>query len=350
MQEGVYGTRTWFDTPSPSSLLHTGLVGPDNELNPSGDPRRDHGDYGKGMNHDSYTRPGWSQAYVYGYSASRQWLRAIRQWVEAVNPAVWQDLLTLQLSGHDAEALEADLRAAYTLSLWVHSHGKNGGWKGWGSGDQHAFMAEAGKWVPSSSSIFVNYFRDSTAYSPLSADMDLRDTDPGPAPAMPRVALGVRAVEVHTLRAAMLNGSPDDFFNDADLYAEVSIGDQRYVESTQQGENDVRPPWVSVGLVPDSAAAVPIRYELYDEDDTPQSILLGSPSAKDVIDVHPAAERTYAEFLISVPLRELSGDVSGIHDSEQTPATLRGGGGDDDPAEITLYVTVRALEGTAASP
>jgi hypothetical protein len=348
MQEGVYGTRTWFDTPMPSTLLHTGLVGPENELNPSNDPRRDHGDYEKGMNHDSYTRPGWSEAYVYGYSASRQWLRAIRQWVEAVDPAVWRDLLTLELSSRDAQALADDLRAAYTLSLWVHSHGKNGGWKGWGSGDLSVFLPEAGKWVSSSSSIFVNDFRDPTAYRPLSTGMELRDTDPGPAPAMPRVALGVRAVEVRTLRAAMLSGSPDGFFNNADLYAEISIGGQRYVESTQQGEDDISPAWISVGLVPDSAVAVSIRYDLYDEDDTPQSILEGSP-AKDVIDIHPAAGRTYAEFLIDVSRRKLSGDLGGIHDSEQTFATLRGGGGDRDPAEVTLYVTVRELEDTAAS-
>lgn len=339
MKGGVYGTRTWFDTPSPSSLLHTGLVGSNNELNPTGDARRDHGDYDKGMSHDSYSRPRWPQAYVYGYSASRQWLRAIRQWVEAVDPAVWRELRTLRLSGSEAKDLEEDLWAAYGLSLWVNSKGKDGAWKGRGSGDESLFLRTTIHWVPVSSSISARYFRDSTAFRPLAHGMDLRNADPGPAPPMPRIALGVRAVEVRTLRAAMLSGSPDDFFNDADLYAVLFIGGQRYVEATQQGKSDLRPPWISVGLVPDSATEIPIRYELYDEDDS---------GADDVIDVHPAAGHTYAEFRIDAARHSLSGDLSGIHESKQNPARFRGGGGDDYPAEVTVYVTIRALDDQVA--
>ncbi|HEY7769255.1 MAG TPA: hypothetical protein VIB55_13900, partial [Longimicrobium sp.] len=117
MQGGVYGTRTWFDTPAPSTLLRSGLVGPRNDLYPTRDSTRDHGGYKGGMNRDSYSRPRWPQAYVYAYSGSRQWLRAIRQWVEQVDPAIWRELVALRLNSADATALARDLRASYLLSL-----------------------------------------------------------------------------------------------------------------------------------------------------------------------------------------------------------------------------------------
>lgn len=330
MRGDVYGTRTWFDTPSPSLLLHTGLVGSSDDLEPTGDPARDHGGYDAGMNHDSYSRPRWSQAYVYAYSASRQWLRAIRQWVEQVDPAIWRDLLALQLARHDRAALALDLTGACLISLWVNMEGKDGAWKGRGSGDP-AFLGTAMKWAAMPNSIFVERF--SAAAASLARGMRLRDTDPGAAPAMPRVALGVRAVEVRTLHAAALDGTPDTF-RDADLYAAVTIAGQRYVESTLQDEDDVRPPWLSVHMVPDSVAAVRVRYELYDEDD-------GTP---DIMDIHPAAGRRYAEFQLDVRSRVLSGDLLGVHNTKRAATTLRAGGGDNYPASVDLYVNVRELE------
>ncbi len=334
MQGGVYGTRTWFDTPSPPSSLHTGLVGPGNELEPTGDPSRDHGGYHAGMNHDSYSRPGWSQAYVYGYSASRQWLRAVRQWVEQVDPGVWQELMALRLGGGDAAALANDVLFSYYLSLWVDMQGKNGTWKGEGSGDLYALGNAAKAWMPAASSIFVTQFIGG-AYAPVTRGMDQRDTDPGAAPSMPRVTLRQRAVEVRTLRATVTSGSPD-FWSQADLYARVTIGGQQYVDATQQDQDQVQPAWLSVGLVSDSAAVVPVRYEIFDEDDFGE--------LPDVIDVSPAGGRSFAEFTIEVRGHGLSGDLTGVHDDEATAATLLGGGGDDYAASVILYVTARELE------
>jgi hypothetical protein len=334
MRGGVYGTRTWFDTPSPSPALHTGLVGHGNELKPTGDPSRDHGGYHAGMNHDSYSRPGWSQAYVYAYSASRQWLRAVRQWVEQVDPGVWQELMALRLGEDDAAALANDVLYSYYLSLWVKLQDKNGTWKGEGSGDLLSSGDAALDWMPAASSIFVRQFVQA-AYVPVVHGMNQPDTDPGAAPPMPRVALHRRAVEVRTLRAAVRSGSPDTF-SQADLYARVTIGGQQYVEATQQDQDPVQPAWLSVGLVSDSAAVVQMRYELFDEDN------LGE--RPDVIDVGPAAGRTFAEFTIGVRGHALSGDLRGVHESERNAATLRGGGGDDYPASVTLYVTLRELE------
>lgn len=340
MQGGVYGTRTWFDTPAPSASLHTGLVGHGNALHPSGNARRDHGDYDSGMNHDSYTRPGWAQAYVYAYSASRQWLAAIRQWVEQVDPAVWRDLVAIRLSSDDLGRLGADLALAYQLSLWVDSSGKDGAWKGRGSGDGSSFKLALGVWMAMGEDVFLQRFRGAAAYRPLVIDMDKKDTDPGFTPIMPTVTLARRAVEVRTLRAAMTGGSPDSpgLTDAGDLFAVVTIAGQPYTEATQQGRNEIRPAWLSIGFVPETAGTVPIRYQLWDEDG-------GMAGANDPIDVNPARGRVAADFQLDLRTHVLSGSLTGVHDSEQRAATLRGGG-DADPAVVTLYVTERALEST----
>lgn len=347
MQGAVYGTRTWFDTPSPSASLHTGLVGHGNDLHPAGDPRRDHGDYDTGMNHDSYDRPGWSQAYVYAYSASRQWLAAIRQWVEQTDPAVWRDLVAIKLSANDSERLAGDLASAYELSLWVNLQGKNGGWKGRGSGSGTSFSAAVREWMASGEDVFLQRFRGAAGYRPLVIDMDKKDTDPGSPPVIPTVTLGRRAVEVRTLRAAMTGGSPDSpsFTDAAGLFAVVIIAGQSYTEATQQGSNDIRPSWLSIGFVPETAGTASVRYQLFDEDG-------GLAGANDPIDVNPARGRVAAEFQLDLRTHALSGSLTGVHDTEQRAATLVGGG-DADSAVVTLYVTEHALQTsqvTAAPP
>jgi hypothetical protein len=330
MRAGVYGTRTWFDTPSPDASLRTGLY-------PSADPVEGHGGYDEGMNQDSYNRPKWPQAYVYGYSASRQWLRAVRQWVEQVEPAVWRELLALQLPVSDASAVTADLTASYLVSLWATPfEGKDGTWKGRGSGAVFSFGGVSLGWVLAPNSIIVQRFRGEAAYGPLVRDMEKRGVAPaGDAPRLPRVMLGRRAVQVRTIRAAMLHGGAD-LLGDTDLYAVVTIAGQRYVEATQQGRDEIRPQWLSIGLVPDSSDVVPVVYELFDQD-------VGVDDM-DVIDIHPARGRTRVEFGFDVHGHALSGDLHGVHDHESRAAELRGGGGDDAPASVTLYVTGHALE------
>ncbi|HEX2210743.1 MAG TPA: hypothetical protein VHG93_23880 [Longimicrobium sp.] len=342
MQDGAYGTRTWFDTPSPPASLHTGLVA-GGDLLPTGDPTRDHGGYRSGMNRDSYSRPGWPQAYVYAYSASRQWLRAARQWVEQVDSTVWQDLLRFQLTPADRRLVMDDLYASYVISLWVAVDGKNGAWKGWGSGDTKAFGRYGLGWATlAATSPVVASFRGENKYMLLTDEMDRRNTDPGPPPAMPRVELRRRAVEVRTYRAAVLSGTPDGILNESDLYARVTIGGQQYVEATQQGADDIQPKWLSLGLVPDTATVIPIRYELFDEDDIGET--------PDIIDVGAPGGRTHAQFQIEVRDRRLSGDLSEVHDTASNPAALLGGGGDRYRGFVLLSVTVRELETLPAPP
>jgi hypothetical protein len=326
-----YGTRTWFDTDSVSTSLRTGLY-------PSSDTILGHGGYDSGMNQDSYSRPHWPQAYVYAYSASRQWLRAVRQWVEGVDPAIWQDLLALQLPPSDARAVTKDLTVSYAVSLWTTPlEGKDGTWKGRGSGDFASLIGSSLLWMLKPNSILVRRFRGDSAYAPLVLGMDSSSVAPADTqPKMPRFALDRRAVEVRTLRVGMLDGDPDAWGN-ADLYAVVTIDGQRYVESTQQGRNEISPQWLSIGLVPESSGVVPVVYELFDED------VLGDKD--DAIDIHPDSGRTHVEFGFDVREHELSGDLRGIHDDEVHMAVLQGGGEKKlAPALILLYVTGHALD------
>lgn len=339
MQGGVYGTRTWFDTPAPSPLLRTGLVGPGNDMDPTRDSARDHGGYDAGMNHDSYSRPRWSEAYVYAYSGSRQWLRAIRQWVEQVDPAIWRELVALRLNSADATALTKDLRASYQVSLWVFDFkAKNGAWKGHGSGDATSFAYVGGKWAAAANSMIVQQFHR-PAYDLLVRGMDQRGTSPGAPPPLPRFALERRAVEVRTLRAALRAGNPDNALNEADLYAQVAIGGQTFVEATRQDSDEIQPAWLSIAFVPDTATVIPVRYELFDED--------GPGELPDTIDVGPGAGRAFATFDLTMRGRVLSGDLTGVHDAKPNAATLHGGG-DSYPASVTLYVNVRELQPKAA--
>src|SRR4029450_6028574 len=92
--------------------------------------RENHGSYDDGMNHDSYVRPRWDEAYVFSYCASLQWIESAKDWVAAVNPAFWEQLRTFK--GY--AGLTYDQEAGYRLSEWLDFGGHNGSWKGPGSG------------------------------------------------------------------------------------------------------------------------------------------------------------------------------------------------------------------------
>jgi hypothetical protein len=192
--------------------------------------------------------------------------------------------------------------------------------------------------VPAPNSLIVQQFRK-PVHDLLARGMDQRGTHPGAPPPLPRVALGRRAVEVRTLRAALLAGKPDGLINKADLYARVTIGGQTFVDATQQGSNEIQPAWLSIAFVPDTATVIPVRYELFDED--------GPGELPDTIDVGPSAGRTFAAFQLAVRGHALSGDLTGVHDAKPNAATLDGGG-DKYPASVTLYVIVRKLQTQSA--
>jgi hypothetical protein len=143
-------------------------------------------------------------------------------------------------------------------------------------------------------------------------------------------------MEVRTLRAALLAGRPDGLINKADLYAQVTIGNQTFVEATQQGRDEIQPAWLSVGFVPETEAVIPVRYEMFDE--------AGPLKLPVTIDVGPRAGLTFATFKLAVRGHALAGDLNGVHDAKTNAAILRGGGGDQYPASVTLYVTVRELQ------
>lgn len=125
---GGYRTETFFGSPPGLGLdLYTGYYPNDK---PAGQGREPHGTYTSGMNHDSYVRPRWDEAYVFAYAASRQWTAAMGNWAEAENPGFWSRVKTFGVAGQDAADLKTDLNAAYRISEWIATPGKTGTGRG----------------------------------------------------------------------------------------------------------------------------------------------------------------------------------------------------------------------------
>lgn len=332
-QPGIYRATTWFDVPNPSNNIRTGLSGPNGPW-PTGDPNTDHGDYDRGMNHDSYNRPGWAEAYVHAYAASRQWLDAVENWISSVSPDAWTRILTYQANAAVAAELIFDLENAYQLSLWVASNGKDGAWKGRGSGSLEDFAPTAVRYELANSTM-RRIFADGRVYSPITADLAKRNIDPGPAPAVPSVTLALRAIEVRTIHVRAID-SPDSFIcGAADYNAILTISGLDFVEPTQQGSDAIEPEWHTIQFVPLTESRVLVNYALIDED-------RGVCGASDVIDINPAIGQTALKFEFDPTTHQLSGDVSGTHDSVADAVSV-GGEGENDRAVVRFYVTERPL-------
>lgn len=117
-----YATLTWFDAaPAQREGVKTGKASTNSDTS-----QLPHGGYTTGMNHDSYVRPNWEQAYVFAYSGERQWVNQVRLWVNEINPAVWQGATELSLEGNYLSRLNSDYNAMYRISEWVKSGSESG--------------------------------------------------------------------------------------------------------------------------------------------------------------------------------------------------------------------------------
>ncbi len=128
-----------------NSFLYTGYYKHDEGPATKPPGAVDHGDYDTGLNKDSYYRQlkskDWQTAYVFAYAGSRQWVQAVRTWVNEVDPTFWSSVQTATLGTSDRQALDKDLNAAHRISEWVALQGADGHWKGKGSGSTAEFLA-----------------------------------------------------------------------------------------------------------------------------------------------------------------------------------------------------------------
>lgn len=340
---GAYRTDTWFTSTPPAGdmSVYTGRY-------PASNPGpRDHGNYDVGMNHDSYSRPRFDEAYVFGFAATREWVNAVHQWANEVTPGFWNAVRAYNVSGGDRAMLDSDLDAAYRVSEWVAVSGADGHWKGRGSGSLAEFAAYSAKFAASPNSPFVRQFRDKHVYALISAGLE-QNSSPGSPPSVPRVGLNRQAVIVRTLSAAEkddvgLFEPKIDPLGKADFYAVIDVAGQRFTESMQKDKSSVDTAWTTIKFVPVGTGPVPIHYALWDEDGG----LLGSD---DHCDVHPGGGKRDLDMSFNPSNHALTGDVNGVFDGPNRVCTSSGAKPDKDRAVIRFYVTAAALADPGPPP
>ncbi len=353
---GPYRPETWFD--SPGTGLHTGYY-PNNKKPTAGIVC--HGDYTSGLNKDSYARQlpipvnpqpkdchkeprDWQTAYVFAYAGSRQWVNAVRTWVNEIDPTVWRSVQTYSLGSADRSALNFDLEAAYRLSEWV-AFSENGHWKGNGSGSAAEFAAFATRWTSATDSRFVKEFKVRGIHRLLINGLTSNGATISPAstpvPTVPRISLNRRAIIVKTVQVAEKNDvgffeSKIDPGGKADFYAKITVAGQTFVEAMQLDKSSVSPAWTTIKFVPSSTAQVPIRYELWDEDG-------GVRGDDDRCDINPTKGVRDLNFNFVVSSHNNTGNITGVHDSPTKTVTSQGNKPDSDRARVQFYVTERPL-------
>src|ERR1043165_1142353 len=294
-----FASKTWLDVASstePMQELHTGWY---DFKEPIKNGQERHDDFNKvvGLNKDSYSRPDWERAYVFAYSATRQWIREFRKWLwiarvpyNDIGEPVWDQMMKYSC-GVNFIALMQDLSFAYHMSEWVDSPlaSTSGKWKGNGSRNllmgPSAFNAWAHR-IPDSEQELQ--FTQKEIYGLLVEGLYDFVT---PVPNLPAIgntnasgekALIVRTIEIKGFPIKIQTPDPPfpintqtpdlpEFLNN--MYAKLNFSDgnrysQDLIESTQQGKpivtgDDMK--WESIVFVPGDTQKININYDLFDE-------------------------------------------------------------------------------------
>ncbi len=317
-----YSTRTWFDaTPGPGVLtLWTGKYP---AANPAAPLLTDHGNYTVGMNHDSYVRPRWDEAYVYGWNGSRQWIASIQRWVNEADPtgATWTSVRTLALSQANRDALQRDLGASHWGSEWITLKGQDGHWKGNRSGSGAAFLKSQAAWMGKGDSIFVNHFKIDHWYHPLAGTLNA--TLPGvavpaiaPVPPITKKVIRVRTLSVDELPVGKLELRVNTPF-DPNYYARIAIDGQSFIEAMQLSNAHVQPAWYTLRFIDRSDFSATIRYELLSQ----------NSGGNYPCDINPIANKQYIDCTLNMGLvgDTVSGDIVGNAGATLTSAGVAPG-------------------------
>jgi hypothetical protein len=335
-----YRTETWFGGPLPAGMnvftahaSHYKGPTPPAYVQP-------HGGYTSGMNHDEYGRPRWDEAYVFAYVACREWVSAIRGWVNEARPGYWNTLKAYAPNAINTLALERDHWAAYRISEWAKTGDEDGHWKGRGSGSRSDFLGFSANWITSSDSIFTNQFKGSNSTLQQMSKGLYTAGPPATTPpdVPPLTSFAYRAVIVRTLSVKekgdeSLTELKVDPGGDADFYAKITVAGQTFVEAMQLDKSSFTPAWTTIKFIPATTASVAIKYELWDEDS-------GPAGDDDHADINPATGARDLNFTLSVTGRALSGDITGVHDSAASAVTSEGKKGDSDRAVVRFFTTV----------
>ncbi len=336
-----FRTETWFNSNSAGLGIRTGNYPNNDPIAPA----TDHGDYFQGMNHDSYVRPRWQDAYVFAYAASKEWLNACKRWAAEVDPDFWTLARNITLTPAQQTDLSVDLTAAYRISEWITDlglGGADGHWKGNGSGSAADFVPFFATWTTAADSIFVQQFRVKQWYLDLSGNLTGATPPATPVPAVPKIitndrrAVIISTVSFTDLSTGVFDSKFDPPFGTPDFYAQISLGGETFLEAMQVDKGDFLPYWTTIKFVPTTTQGIDIRYELWDED--------GIGFSDDQADINPAAGVRGLNFRFTIASHQLSGDLSGLHDTLGSAVASAGAEPDTLRARIRLWVTERKLQ------
>jgi len=321
-----YRTETWFSTPPNSSNVYTGISSSFVGQAPANHPS--HGSYANGLNKDSYyMKPNWEHAYTFAYVASREWINAIKAWVEQESPGFWRQMQTIEISSFE---LGQDLGATYRLSEWV----EEGHWKGKGSGDPTSFLAHSLTWLGLPDGAIVEEFKNRTAYRAISNNLTGAQPPTKPIPVVPSLPLSHRAVIIRTLNVKESSTgyleTRIDPGADPDYYARVKLFGQTFTEATQMDKSSIKPFWTSIKFVPLNVSVIEAEYRLIDEDGFTKN---------DVADINPKNGRAL-NFDINLNANALTGDLLGPLGIDNA---LTVNGNESDKAKVTIAVIVKNL-------
>ena len=324
-----YDCTTYFDAPK--------TVGLRSGHYPNASPitDNDHGNYYGGMNNDSYNRPNWGRAYVAAYAGSVQWVGAIKNWAEKARPGIWDEVQ--DIPGKELQAaLASDLKAAYQLSEWVVTPNDNGHWKGWGSGSITEFGKAAASYALMISPFGVHFLVNHW-HQELTAGLSKSLVISPELPTMPTFPLTRRAVYIRTTLVEELPvdalGDRLDQLNKPDFFARIRVDGQTFIEAMRLDTSSFAPHWITLTFIPNYKESVPVRYELFDEDGF----------TDEVCDINPSPDKTRLDFSVNLKTANLTGDLTGIHRTDDTVVTSEGAKPQKGRARIKLLVTTIPL-------
>ncbi|WP_309728912.1 hypothetical protein [Chamaesiphon sp. OTE_75_metabat_556] len=340
-----YRTETWYNSSTKNINVITAIAGHFQGTPPPNHPK--HGGYDSGLNKDSYNRPNWDRSYVFAYAGSREWVNAIKTWVNEIDPNFWTTVKSFSVSGSDRQKLDRDLTAVYRISEWVKDGSDDGHWKGRGSGSRGEFLAFSASWIARPDGRFVSEFKDKKTYLLLNKGLAVNAPSPVAIPVVPRLPINHRAVLVRTLKVAEKDDvgtfeTKIDPFGKADFYAKIMVAGQEFVEAMQIDRSSRTPDWMTIKFIPNTLVTVPIRYQLWDEDGVGRG-------DDELVDINPSKDIRALNFSLNVSNHSLSGDLMGVFDREANPVNITGKKPDSDRGVLQFYVTERPLNAIRVS-
>ena len=135
-----------------------------------------------------------------------------------------------------------------------------------------------------------------------------------------------------------------DPLGEPDFYPLISIDGQTYLDRVLQNLSEFENPWFEIHFVDENTSEVPINIVVMDEDDTNT----GGRVKDDQIDINPAPGKLNLDFMFRLRDGSLSGDISGIFQTQVNSFTTSGAEPDKNRAILKAFVTQFLLRPTVS--